>query len=71
MRMYFILSFLIVLHFSCSKNVVTGRRQINLIPEREIINMNLTEYNVFLNQNKKLSEYNARVVQVKKYYRPD
>ncbi|GIV29246.1 MAG: peptidase M48 [Bacteroidia bacterium] len=50
---------------SCSKNAVTGRRQLNLLPERELIGMSLTEYDNFLKQHKTLSQYDSRVVQVR------
>ncbi len=58
--------FSISIFFSCSKNAVTGRKQLNLIPERELISMSLTEYDNFLKQHKKLPEYDNRVVQVRK-----
>jgi predicted Zn-dependent protease len=55
---------LIILN-SCSKNAVTGRKQLNLIPERELIGMSLTEYDNFLKQHKTLNANDYRVVQVR------
>ncbi|GAB4203906.1 MAG: M48 family metallopeptidase [Bacteroidia bacterium] len=50
---------------SCSKNAVTGRRQLNLLTEKELIGMSLTEYDNFLKQHKTLSQYDTRVIQVR------
>jgi predicted Zn-dependent protease len=50
---------------SCTKNVVTGRKQLNLIPEKELIGMSLKEYDNFLKQHKKLPDYDNRVQQVR------
>ena len=38
--------------FACSRNAVTGRRQLGLIPESQLQQMALTEYQTFLSQNK-------------------
>jgi predicted Zn-dependent protease len=62
-----ILAFLVYLLFtSCSKNAVTGKRSITLIPESEMISMSLTEYDKFLNENPPLPDYDERVVLVRK-----
>lgn len=37
---------------SCSKVPVTGRRQINLLPESQMVSMSLTSYDEFLKANK-------------------
>jgi predicted Zn-dependent protease len=52
-----ILSFSLLVIFSilvssCSKVPVTGRRQLGLLPESEMMSMSLTSYNQFLSQNK-------------------
>ncbi|MCX7728789.1 MAG: M48 family metallopeptidase [Bacteroidia bacterium] len=57
--------FLLVIFFACTKNVVTGRKQLNLIPEKELIGMSLTEYDNFLKQHKTLPQYDNRVIQVR------
>ncbi len=36
---------------SCSKVPITNRRQMNLLPESEMVSMSLTEYQSFLKQN--------------------
>lgn len=54
-----------ILFFSCTKNVVTGRKQLNLLPEANLIALSLTEYNNFLSQHPKLQDYDTRVVQVR------
>lgn len=49
------LSFIIISVFfiqSCSKVPMTGRRQLNMLPESELMSMSLTSYNEFLNTNK-------------------
>ncbi len=46
---YLILSFLLV---GCSKNLVTGRKQLSLVSESELQVMALKEYNTFLSENK-------------------
>ncbi|HRQ50779.1 MAG TPA: M48 family peptidase, partial [Agriterribacter sp.] len=43
------LAFLIV---SCSRNAITGRNQLQLLPEAELQSMAKTEYQTFLSQNK-------------------
>lgn len=71
----------VIMHYSYTKNAVTGRKQLNLISEKELIGMSLTEYDNFLKQHKTLAEYDSRVIQVrtvsnkikqaKKYYHPN
>lgn len=41
----------LLLVFSCSKVPLTDRKQMNLLPESQLIAMALTEYNQFLQQN--------------------
>ncbi len=55
----------VLIFAACTKNVVTGRKQLNLIPEKELIGMSLTEYDNFLKQNKKLPDNDPRVIQVR------
>ncbi len=47
-----ILSFLII---SCSKNAITGRKQLTLLPETDLQTMASSEYSQFLSSNKVLS----------------
>lgn len=52
---------------ACSKNPVTGRRQVFLFPESEMIGMSATAYDDFLNENqaKVLPASDPRAVRVK------
>lgn len=47
-RNIFILFFLVALQFSCQKVPVTGRKQLNLVPNSLIQSMAFTEYDSFL-----------------------
>lgn len=51
---------------SCSKNAVTGKRSMTLIPESDMIAMSLTEYDKFLNENPPLPDYDDRVLMVRR-----
>lgn len=48
-KIYFIL--VLVLYTSCSKVPLSGRKQLHLLPESELIGMSLTQYRDFLAQN--------------------
>jgi predicted Zn-dependent protease len=50
LRIFFII--FCVLIFSCERNPITGRRQLNLFPETDLQKQALTEYRSFLNKNK-------------------
>jgi len=41
-----------LLFVACSRNAVTGRKQLNLLPESQLQQMSLTQYQTFLSQNK-------------------
>lgn len=52
---------------ACVQTVpITGRKQVSLIPEKELIGMSLTNYSKFLNENKPLSATDDRTIQVKR-----
>ena len=51
---------------SCYKVPITGRRQMNMIPESEMISMSLTNYKEFLTQNPPTPPNNADAELVKK-----
>src|SRR5688572_14551192 len=55
---------IIVLGIACSKVPLTNRKQMNLLPESELIAMSLTSYNEFLSQNppEPASEANTQLV---------
>jgi predicted Zn-dependent protease len=46
------LTLLFLLFLSCSKVPITGRKQLNLLPEGELIALSLTNYSDFLKKNK-------------------
>jgi predicted Zn-dependent protease len=53
----FILSAMIL---ACSRNALTGKSQLTLLPESELQNMATTQYQQFLTQNKVVSNSNNR-----------
>ena len=61
------LSIAIMLMFdACSKNSITGSRQLLLLPESEVQSMALTQYNQFISANKVVdSKFNKDAVKVK------
>lgn len=52
--------------FSCSKVPVTGRRQMNLLPESTLMSMSLENYNKFLKENNTVSATQKDAKLVKK-----
>jgi predicted Zn-dependent protease len=48
MKKYIVYFLFILFAFSCTKVPVTGRKQVNLLPESELIQMSIVEYNKFL-----------------------
>lgn len=55
MKKIFLLAGILITLYSCSRNAVTGRNQLSLVPESEIQSMALTQYRTFLSQNKVVS----------------
>ncbi len=55
---------LVLLIFSCSTVPITGRRQINLLPDQTLLSMSLTQYDQFLKENQ-LSQDPAETQMVK------
>jgi len=47
-------AFLVLLFVSCYRNAITGRSQLNLVPESEVQSMALVQYKEFLSANKVL-----------------
>lgn len=43
---------LVLFLVSCSKVPITGRRQLNMLPESQLMSMSLTQYDAFLKENK-------------------
>jgi predicted Zn-dependent protease len=53
--------FSLILFFACVERVpITGRKQLSLVPESELIGMSLTEYSTFLKSHKTLAEDDPR-----------
>ncbi|HEY4800238.1 MAG TPA: M48 family peptidase, partial [Bacteroidia bacterium] len=57
--------FLLLLIFGCTRVPITGRRQMNLLPESDLMKMSLTQYNDFLAKNQKVpaTDANAQLVE--------
>lgn len=51
---------------ACSKVPVSGRKQLNMMPESTLIGMSLTNYSEFLSKNPKVSDADANTQLVKK-----
>ncbi len=51
-KFFLIASVLVFSSISCTRNAVTGRSQLTLLPESQLQQMALTEYQSFLSQNK-------------------
>ena len=49
---------LATLFIGCTKNLVTGRKQLSLVSENELQTMALKEYQTFLSENKVVSTSN-------------
>lgn len=49
---FFLITSLALLTVSCTQNAITGRSQLQLLPEAELQSMAKTEYQSFLSQNK-------------------
>ncbi len=50
---------------ACATVPVTGRKQMNLLPESQLVGMALTSYNQFLSENPALPISNAQTAQIK------
>lgn len=51
---------------ACAKVPISGRKQLSLLPESELMKMSLTQYNLFLKQNPPMSDDVANTKLVKK-----
>jgi predicted Zn-dependent protease len=56
----------LVVAAGCSSVPITGRSQLNLLPESEMMGMSLTAYQEFLQQNQVLPASDARAAQVRR-----
>ncbi|MBL4624853.1 MAG: M48 family metallopeptidase [Flavobacteriales bacterium] len=60
------ISVIIFVFFSCSKVPITGRKQLNLLPESQLIGMSNGRYTQFLSENKKVETTNSDGQMVKR-----
>lgn len=51
---------------SCAKVPITGRKQMNLLPESEMMSLSLTSYRDFLSKNQTVAESDSRTQMVKR-----
>ena len=61
-----LVSAVLFLTYSCSKVPISNRKQMNLIPESEMVSMSLTSYKEFLSQNPPAPSSDADVQMVKR-----
>lgn len=52
--------------YSCARVPITGRRQLNLLPESQMMSMSLTSYKDFLTENAKVPDSDPRTQMVKR-----
>ncbi|MFM7309660.1 MAG: hypothetical protein ACKOZY_03565, partial [Flavobacteriales bacterium] len=55
----------IALWVACTKVPISGRKQLNLIPEHEMMSMSFSAYQAFLDTSKVLPSSDSRVILVK------
>jgi predicted Zn-dependent protease len=60
MKKLFIILFALPILISCSRNAVTGRKQLSLLPESQLQEMAVSQYQSFLSQNKVVSTGNNK-----------
>lgn len=56
----------IIFFISCSKVPITGRKQVNLLPESSMVSLALTSYKEFISKNPPLPENHPDVIKVRK-----
>ncbi len=54
------IAFIAILIGGCALNLVTGRKQLSLVPESELQVMAIAQYNTFLSENKVLNSSNSQ-----------
>src|SRR4051812_5785908 len=65
-RILLSIAVLAIIVVACQKVPITGRRQVSLIPESEMIGMSLTNYSEFLAKNHPVNASDANAQLVKK-----
>ncbi|MBI1288190.1 MAG: M48 family metalloprotease [Flavobacteriales bacterium] len=66
MKKLVVLSVILGFTAACTTVPITGRKQMNLLPESQMMSMALTNYNQFLGQNPALPASDQKVQQVKR-----
>ena len=68
MKTKIILFVIVIMAFviACQKVPITGRKQVSLIPESELIGMSLTSYRDFLSKNQTVPTTDANAIMVKR-----
>lgn len=61
-----LLAVLVIALISCSKVPISGRRQMNLLPESQLMGMALTQYQSFLSENPPMSDAIENTKRVKR-----
>ncbi|MEI8123922.1 MAG: M48 family peptidase, partial [bacterium] len=51
-RKYLSVIIIVLFIVSCSRNTITGRSQLTLVPESQVQSLAVTQYKEFLNKNK-------------------
>lgn len=62
---YIASALLTIFLFSCSKVPITNRRQLNLLPESQMMSMSYAQYDQFLKENTVLSQSNSQAQSIK------
>lgn len=65
MKKQFLLSSFILTVVACTTVPITGRKQVNLLPESQMMSMSLTSYNEFLGTHAVVPSSDARAQQIK------
>ncbi len=66
MKKLLVLSVILAFTVACSTVPITGRKQMNLLPENQMMGMAITSYNQFLSENPALPTSDDRAAQVKR-----
>jgi len=66
MKKLLVLTIVVVFVAACSTVPITGRKQMNLLPESQMMSMSLTSYNQFLGSNPVVATTDQRAQQVKR-----
>lgn len=59
MNKFFLLSIILISFYSCSSVPITGRQQLSLVSDNEVMSLSLQEYNKFIKTAKRSNDRNA------------